>query len=191
LDLVPVLFSEYFAHVAENANPKRPNAWVFVLSGGLVAGALDIVYAWAFWAIKAGTPAYRIFQSVAKGLLGAASYKGGAASAALGIFLHFFIAISMSATYYLVARRWSALHERPLPYGAAYGLLLYGIMNYIVVPLSAARGGGSGGTLWVTLSILVHMFLIGVPIALFTSRAFGGTRSQFETQGLSSSRVEV
>jgi len=78
----------------------------------------------------------------------------------------------MSFTYYLVAQRWAALRERPLQYGAAYGLLLYAIMNYIVVPLSRARGGGSGGTLWITLSIVVHMLLIDVPIAWFTAMAF-------------------
>ena len=43
-------------------------------------------------------------------------------------------------------------------------------MNYIVVPLSAA-GRGSKDPLWITLSIAVHMVLIGVPIALFTRRA--------------------
>jgi hypothetical protein len=145
--------------------------WPYVLMGGLVAGSLDITYACLFWAMKAGVPAERIFQSVAKGLLGPSSYKGGIATAVLGLFLHYFIATSMSAAYYLVSRRWGALCERPLAYGAAYGFALYGVMNYIIVPLSAARGGGSGGTLWVTLSIVVHVFLIGVPIALFASRA--------------------
>jgi hypothetical protein len=62
--------------------------WTYVLLGGLVAGALDISYAWAFWALKAGVPAMRIFQSVAKGLLGPASYRGGATTAALGLLLH-------------------------------------------------------------------------------------------------------
>jgi hypothetical protein len=90
----------------------------------------------------------------------------------LGLFFHYFIAISMSVAYYLVARHWAALREKPGSCGAAYGVVLYGVMNYIVVPLSAARGG-SGGALWIALSILVHMFLIGVPIALFARRAFG------------------
>jgi uncharacterized membrane protein YagU involved in acid resistance len=149
----------------------RNRRWLLLLAGGVIAGTLDITYACAFWALKADVPAQRIFQSVAKGILGAATYQGGAASAALGLFLHYFIATSMCITYYLVAQRWTALRDHPLPLGAAYGLLLYGIMNYIVVPLSAARGGGSGGALWIALSIAVHMFLIGIPIALFASRA--------------------
>jgi uncharacterized membrane protein YagU involved in acid resistance len=149
----------------------RAPAFVSVLAGGLVAGTLDITYACVFWALRAGTPPQRIFQSVAKGVLGPSTFKGGAATAALGLFLHYFIATAMAFTFYIFARRWTALVERPLMFGAAYGLVLYGVMNYIVVPLSLARGGGSGGALWVGLSIVVHMLLVGVPIALFARRA--------------------
>jgi hypothetical protein len=149
----------------------RARPFLSVLAGGLVAGTLDITYACVFWALRGGTPPLRIFQSVAKGVLGPPTFRGGAATAALGLFLHYFIAITMSVTYYLVARRWTALVERPVMFGAAYGLVLYGVMNYVVVPLSLAGGGGSGGALWVSLSILVHALLIGVPIALFARRA--------------------
>ena len=149
---------------------RRPRPAAFVLAGGLVAGTLDIVYACTFWALKAGVPARRILQSVAAGLLGRASFDGGAATAALGLALHFLIATSMSAAYYLVARRWPLLWRRPILCGAAYGLLLYGIMNHIVVPLSAA-GPGSKDPLWIALSIAVHVLLIGIPIALFARRA--------------------
>jgi len=145
---------------------------VFVLAGGLVAGTFDIAYACIFWALKRGVPATRIFQSVAAGLLGQASFAGGARTAALGLVLHYFIALSMSIAYYLVARRWGLLRRRPVLCGAGYGLLLYGVMNYIVVPLSAA-GPGSKDPLWIALSIAVHVVLIGVPIALFIRRAQG------------------
>ena len=152
---------------------RRPAGRPLALAGGLVAGTLDITYACVFWAIKADVPARRIFQSVAAGLLGKASFEGGAGTAALGLGLHYFIACSMAVAYYLVARRWAALREHAVPYGIAYGLLLYGIMNYIVVPLSAAGGGGAKDPLWVGLSIVVHMFLIGLPIALFVRAALG------------------
>jgi hypothetical protein len=151
---------------------RHPHPAIYVLAGGLVAGTLDIAYACAFWALKSGVPATRIFQSVAAGLLGPASFEGGGRTAALGLVLHYFIALSMSTTYYLVARRWPLLRRRPVLCGAGYGLLLYGVMNYIVVPLSAA-GRGSKDPLWITLSVAVHMVLIGVPIALFTRRAHG------------------
>lgn len=144
--------------------------WVWVLAGGVVAGALDIAYACVFWAIKAGVPARRIFQSVAAGLLGESSFAGGAATAALGLALHFFIATSMSVAYYLAAGRWTVLRDRPVACGAVYGLLLYGVMNYVVVPLSAA-GGGAKNPLWIGLTVLVHVVFIGIPIALFTRRA--------------------
>jgi uncharacterized membrane protein YagU involved in acid resistance len=144
--------------------------WPPVIAGGLLAGAMDMLYACLFWAAKADVAPTRIFQSVAAGLLGEASYEGGAATAALGLLLHFFIACSMAVTYYLVARRWPLLVRRPVPLGIAYGLLLYVIMNHVVVPLSAA-GGGSQDPTWIALTIVVHAVLIGLPIAWFASRA--------------------
>ena len=152
-------------------------ALTFVLAGGAVAGTLDITYACTFWAVKRGVPAQRIMQSVAAGLLGEASFTGGRATAALGLALHYFIAISMAVVYYLVARRWPLLWQRPVACGVAYGLLLYGIMNFVVVPLSAARPG-SKDPVWIVLSSVVHAFLIGVPIALFVRRAAGSDSFQ-------------
>ncbi len=80
-------------------------SWRLVLTGGVVAGTFDIVYACVYWAIKRGVAPQRILQRVASGLLGEASLTGGWATAALALALHFFIAISMAAVYYLVARR--------------------------------------------------------------------------------------
>jgi hypothetical protein len=149
---------------------RRASPWMSVLGGGLVAGTLDIAYASIFWALKADVAVQSILQSVAAGLLGEASHAGGARTAALGLALHLAIATSMSAAYYLVARRWPLLWRRPVLCGVWYGLLLYAIMNFVVVPLSAA-GGGSKDPLWIGLSIVVHALLIGVPIAIATRMA--------------------
>ena len=144
-----------------------------MLTGGLVAGICDITYACLFHGIKSGTAPARVLQSVAAGLLGKpASFQGGARTATLGLVLHFFIALSMALTYWAVARNWPLLWRKWLPCGAFYGLLLFGIMNYVVIPLSATTGG-SRDPVWLVLSILVHMFLIGVPIAYFVRRALG------------------
>ena len=141
-----------------------------MLAGGVIAGTLDIVYACVFWAMKGNVPVERILQSVAAGLLGKASFEGGAATAALGLTLHYFIALTMSLVYYLASARLPLLWQRPVLCGVGYGLLLYVIMNCVVVPLSAA-GPGSRDPLWIALSVAVHALLIGIPIALLVRRA--------------------
>lgn len=147
---------------------KKPTS--DVLLGGLIAGTFDISYACTFWYLKRGVLPARVFQSVASGLLGDASFTGGWRTALLGVALHYFIATAMAVTYYVFAAKWSDLWQRPLVFGPLYGVLLYGIMNYIVVPLSAANPG-SRNLVWVVLSIAVHAFLIGTPCAIFARRA--------------------
>lgn len=147
------------------ATNRRTHPLAYVLTGGLVAGTLDLVFAMVFWAWRAELPALRILQSVAAGVLGPTAFEGGLETGLLGLVLHFFIALSMAVAYYAAARRWPLLWQRPVAWGAAYGLLLYAIMNFVVVPLSAATG--SGDPVFTVWSLGVHVFLVGMPIALF------------------------
>ncbi|HEY9504375.1 MAG TPA: hypothetical protein VIQ27_00275 [Gemmatimonadales bacterium] len=43
-------------------------------------------------------------------------------------------------------------------------------MNFVVVPLSAASPGSRDPT-WIVLTVAVHAFFIGLPIAWFAARA--------------------
>jgi hypothetical protein len=141
-----------------------------VLAGGLIVGTLDILYACVFWRLKARVPPRRILQSVAAGLLGRASFEGGARTAALGLAIHYFNATTMSVVYYLATGRFPRLLRRPWLAGAAYGLLVYGVMNHVVIPLSAAKQG-SKDPWWIRISLAVHIFFVGIPIALAARRA--------------------
>jgi hypothetical protein len=154
---------------AAAAARRVPPSLAAVVVGGLAAGVIDIAYACIFWAIKAGVPPSRIFQSVAAGLLGRpAAVAGGAATAALGLALHFGIALTVALVYYAGARYAEALWRRPWVFGALYGVAVFGVMHYVVVPLSAAGGGRIApfDPLWDGLSIVVHAYGIGVPVAL-------------------------
>jgi len=51
------------------------------------------------------------------------------------------------------------------------GLSLYGIVNFVVVPISNAVVRGPAIDLWTRLGIAAHVFLVGIPIALATQRA--------------------
>lgn len=145
--------------------------WAWVAAGGLLAGALDIAFACAYWAIARDVPAARILQSVASGVLGKASYEGGAGTAALGLGLHFAITLAMAWVYYAASARLPVLWRRPVAAGAAYGVALYLAMNFVVVPLSNAAVAGPGNNLWTWAGVAAHVLLVGIPIALCTRRA--------------------
>jgi hypothetical protein len=149
----------------------------FVVAAGAFAGVVDITFACAYWALKAGLGPQRIFQSVAAGLLGRAAFSGGASTAALGLLLHFFIAMIVAAVYFVAARTWPALWKRPWPLGIIYGIGVYAFMNVVVLPLSAA-GRGSTDALWVGLGVLVHAIGIGVPSALAARAALAARMRQ-------------
>lgn len=138
-----------------------------------VVGALDIGEVMIFAGIRNGTSPVRILQSVATGVLGRDSYQGGWQSALLGLALHFFIASVVVAVYFLASRRIEALRESPVIMGAIYGLLVYLFMNFVVLPLSAT--GGPRFTLVSVLNqLFCHIFLIGIPTALFAKSAMVG-----------------
>jgi hypothetical protein len=159
-------------HIRQEHSPGNPldNPLLLVLSGGFLAAALDIAFACVYWALSSDVPPLRILQSVAAGALGEASFEGGPFSASLGLLLHFLIVFVMAFVYYAAALRLAPLRENAWLFGGAYGLLLYAVMNYVVVPLSRA-GTGPKDSLWITLGVLVHVLLIGIPIALFANRA--------------------
>jgi nitric oxide reductase large subunit len=156
--------------------PARRSPWPAILAGGLAVAALDAVFFTAFWAPQ-GVPPTRILQTIASGLLGTASFQGGAGTAWLGAGLHCFIATMMVLTYYLVGTRVDALLRHPARYGLPYGLLLYGVMNYIVLPLSNAPQSSKINLAWMLSSIAMHM-VFGVMCAWFARkarRAWAGT----------------
>jgi hypothetical protein len=135
------------------------------LWGGLVGGGLDITYAFVGYGLTGVTPV-QILHAIASGWLGKAAYQGGLPTAALGLVSHLFITIVAATLYVLTSQRIEVLTRRPFICGASYGVCIFIAMNYVVVPLSAAVVGGPKGVFFVS-GLLVHMFLIGVPMALF------------------------
>jgi hypothetical protein len=150
-----------------SSRPLRPGP---VLAGGLLVGTLDLVFACTWWAIAAGVAPMRIFQSIAAGVLGEASFAGGLRSAALGGALHYAIATAMAFAYALAAMRLPGLARHPWRWGPPYGLFLYALMNYVVLPLSAAGTPSTFNAPWVLASIAMHV-VFGVLIAFAARRA--------------------
>ena len=151
----------------------RPRAFDTIVYGGLAAGVLDILYAFVFFGMKYGLTPIRILQSVAAGLLGRdASRAGGLKTALLGLFLHFLNAFIIATIFFVASLILPMLIRRAVLWGLLYGVAVYFVMNYIVIPLSAI-GPRTSSTPWAVLlnGVFFHAVLIGLPIALFAKRS--------------------
>ena len=96
-------------------------------------------------------------------------------SSSLAFVLHFLIAFIIVSIYVAASRYLRALRTQWVPCGLAYGVAAYFVMTWLVVPLSNAGSGDMTFALPVrpvlTNGILIHAFGIGLPAALFASRA--------------------
>jgi hypothetical protein len=150
---------------------RRLGAAQAILFGTLTVGTLDALDAIVFFGLRSGARPIRIFQGIASGLIGPAARQGGLKTAALGVFLHYFIAFGIVLAYCLVSRRVRLLTARPVICGLLYGLVVYAVMNLVVLPLSKVGGPSMPATPVLVNGLLIHMFGVGLPSALFARAA--------------------
>jgi hypothetical protein len=144
-----------------------------IVWGGLVAGTGDLVFALSYYGLK-----LKVFQTVAAGLIGReAAFSGGEATFALGVVLHYGIALIWAAIFCVAARRLPALLRQATAAGLAYGLVVYFGMNHAVLPLSALHT-----PFWPpkldAAAIAAHCLVFGLPIALAARRVLLGGPSR-------------
>jgi uncharacterized membrane protein YagU involved in acid resistance len=167
------------------AQQQVPKAIGSVLRIGLIAGTLDIGENIIFNAFRHIT-AKQIFQYIASGLTGAWAFHAGAVSVALGIAIHYTIALIWTAVYWLASRQTPDLVRRPVLFGLVYGASVYLGMNYVVLPLTRVPHSAAAATVASRISgLFALLFCIGVTIAVLTARERrmpGGTATGPATQ---------
>jgi hypothetical protein len=133
-----------------------------VLLGGLIAGTLDIG---AACLLNARSPEI-ILQAVASGVLGKASFRMGIPAAALGLILQWAMSILIAAIFAAGWSNLSIVRRNWVASGVAYGVVIFFVMNFVVVPLSAA-----GFTIKFSAAKFIEnmlaMILFGLIIAFF------------------------
>jgi hypothetical protein len=146
-------------------------AVIAILLGGLVAGALDITYACVHYGLVYDIAPTRIFQSVAAGVFGREEARaGGLTTAGIGLSLHFVLTTLMAAFFVAWTQMVPDLNKWPLLSGPTYGLAIFALMQFVVLPLSAAGGGNHPEGQFLTGGLLIHAFGFGCPIALIAKR---------------------
>jgi len=145
-----------------------------ILYAGALVGVLDITAACIEVYVNYGFAPPRLLKGVATGLLGRGALDGGFGTAALGLLMHFTMAMTVAAIFYALSRRL------PLPQkmlgvvivGLLYGAAVFAVNNYATAPLLS----------WVRSLYLhtpisfrhpmgwsqfvIHLFCVGLPVAL-------------------------
>jgi hypothetical protein len=150
----------------ETGRLRTRSALLAIGVGGGIAGAVDLTQACVLFGRD-------IPLAIAAGLLGPRAFQGGAGTYALGVALHFFIALSAAATYYAVSLRLTYLRESWLVCGLFFGAAVDQTMRLVVLPLSALHAKGPYELKDLLLGLCVHMVVIGLPVA-WAARRFGG-----------------
>ena len=149
------------------APARRHRAIESIMLGGFLAGLLDGLDAIVFFGLTVGATAVRIFQYIAAGLIGPVSYQGGWRTVALGVLLHFTVATGSATVYNLASLKLPGLVRKPLTFGPIFGLVVYIVMYYVIVPQSAVpKTARAFSALELANELEAHMFLVGLPIAL-------------------------
>jgi hypothetical protein len=149
-----------------------------ILYAAVLVGVLDITAACINAGVAYGFGPVRVLKGVAGGLLGRSALEGGFATAALGLAMHFTMALTVTTIFFALSRRL------PLPQklsgvvavGLLYGAAVFAVNNFATAPfLSGVR------SLYLHTPILfkppmgwwqliIHLFCVGLPIALVMHR---------------------
>ncbi|MFZ1134528.1 MAG: hypothetical protein WAN69_06260 [Candidatus Korobacteraceae bacterium] len=153
---------------------NESHALTAIFWAGLICGVMDITAAFITWWPQGVAPA-RLLKGIAGGLLGPQAYTAGWPVAVLGLACHFLIAYSAATVFYLASRQLSFLTAHPIISGVFYGVCVYVVMYWIVVPLSRLhrRPHSLNATI---IAIITHMICVGLPISL-TIRHFSRSSS--------------
>jgi hypothetical protein len=139
-----------------------------VIRAGLLTGVTDGLFSSMLSIAFYHSTVTRLFQGVAATLLGRAAFDGGYETAALGVLMHFGVALGWSAVFLGLLDRSAWLRSvLRSPYGdwkvaSVYGPFIWMVMSLLVIPLLLHRPPMITARWWVQL--IGHVVFVGLPI---------------------------
>jgi hypothetical protein len=148
-----------------------------ILLSGFVAGALDLLGAFLVYAVVMKTTTFpQILRGIAAGVFGKRIVGSETIMALLGLLFHFIIACSFAAEYFLIYPDVKFLRRNKIISGLLYGIIVWLIMTFIVLPLSNVPLPSVYHTPFAWLkalrSVTILMICVGLPISLTTAKYY-------------------
>jgi hypothetical protein len=135
-----------------------------ILAGAAGAAFLDGLAATIDFRMR-GVSFARLWQGVASGALGPSSFQRGNTTVFLGLAFHILIATTASLVFNIAAGHAHTLLTHYIASGALYGIAVYFVMNFVVIPLSAMRPRPFALAITIR-QLLIHIACVGLPISI-------------------------
>jgi uncharacterized membrane protein SirB2 len=153
---------------ADGAAPRR-NILGAILAGGFMAATFDFFAAMLIY----GGTASGVAHAVARGWYGAAVKTMPPIVDVVGMASHWGILIIAAAVFVFASLRFPVLRQRAWITGPLFGVCIYFVMHFVIVPLSAVHAVNNPKGIQFVEEFLGHMFVIGLPIALWARAILG------------------
>lgn len=153
--------------------PKR-NAVKILLLAGLLVGSLDILAAFTDYYINTGKGPEGVLRYIASGVFDKTAFSGSSTMILWGLLFHYIIAVSFTILFYLLYSKTKFLPGNPFLSAFFYGIFIWAVMRFIVLPLSNVPLAGLEISK-VIKAILILVFMIGLPLSLIMKKYFSNT----------------
>jgi len=144
-----------------------------IIIATVIAGTLDILSAFVYAIMASGTP-LGVLSGIGSAIVDRDAFANPYMLPAIGLALHFGIMLVMATVYLLAASYIPLINRLPLLSAIGYGLVLWGVMYWVVLPQR-----------WPTMfpvdprldptgfaeDLFSHIVLVGIPIALVARAA--------------------
>ena len=156
--------------------------------GWILCGVLDITSAVIISIAYKSTP-FRMLQGIAGAVFGPKTFDYGFATAAIGLLMHFGVALAATSIFYWLSRRIPAMVNWWVVAGIVWGVIWLLVMYRGVIPLMrelrplylANAPKRPLPAIW-PLPFFVHIVCVGLPIAFAVAR-FGPRPRSAQTAG--------
>jgi hypothetical protein len=157
--------------IASTFSNSRNSLLRLSVIGGIITGLLHlIVQVGLVYGLILKIPFISSLQYLASGAMGNAAFTGGLATASFAVILEFIITMIIAGIFILSADRIPLLWRHAIPGSLLYGFGVFVVMNFIVVPLSAAPPLPAP-PMWLFIEIILeHILLIGLPLGILVRR---------------------
>lgn len=141
-----------------------------VLGGMIIAVLHMIIQQWLVFSILQKNTFISVLQYLASGALGNAAFAGGITTALLGVLFHFIVSFVTAGVFLLSANRIPLLRRYAIVASLLYGAGVYIVMNWIVLPLSAAPPLPAPAVPMLIELFVEHALVIGLPLGILARR---------------------